>query len=117
MSAKVYATENAAFLSAVTGVPANHSSTAKSVADCDHAQSDDQLQNVQPHQDPNISGAPEMTALHDPMAGTLDWYQQNDDYKYNFRTYAGRFAEDSDEDRQDLERRSFSDGNVINERI
>lgn len=37
----------------------------------------------------NISGSAEMGALHDPSAGTLDSWQENDDYREYFMKSKG----------------------------
>lgn len=87
-----YATENPAFTRAgLTGTAANHSSTERSVAADPHAQSDDALQNVDPPQDPNISGTPPTAQLHPWRSGPLSAWQENDDYREFFE--AGRVGE------------------------
>lgn len=82
--AEVYASENPAFTRNVTGVAANHSSTKESVAPEAHAQSDDELQNVPPPQDPNISGTPPTAQLHPWRSGAMSAWTENDDYRRFF---------------------------------
>lgn len=80
-------------MSDVTGVEANHSSTVPSTGHTEnagHAQADDELQNVAPPQDPNISGTPVMEQLHPWRSGALSAWQENDDYREFFE--AGEVA-------------------------
>jgi len=80
--AKDYATENPAFLRNPAGVAANHSTTVRSTSDeFDHAQSDDDLQDIVPPQDPNLSGKTPTEATYTWQAGPLSAWQENDDYR------------------------------------
>jgi hypothetical protein len=80
-----YNSSNPAFeKSSVVGTAANHSTTSKSVAAQDHAQSDDALQDIPPPQDPNISGMTPTEDTHSWLAGPLSAWQENDDYRVFF---------------------------------
>lgn len=90
MNAREYDRRNPRFAHTDTGVASNHSSTTPSVSeDLDHAQSDDALQNVSPPQDPNISGAPEMVTPYTWLAGKMDGWKENDDYREYFEQSRG----------------------------
>lgn len=91
--AKVYAEELPVFTRSPTGVPANHSSTEKSVAPLDHAQSDDALQDIPAPQDPNISGRAPTKDCYPWRAGQMSAWQENDDYRTFFE--AGHVADPS----------------------
>lgn len=71
-----------------TGVSTNHSSTVKSTDHSqneEHAQSDDVLvDGYAGDVNPNLAGSPEMLQLHDPMAGPLNAWQENDCYREFF---------------------------------
>jgi hypothetical protein len=68
----------------VAGVATNHSSvvpsTNTSLPD-NHAQFDDEMDNVQYLQDPNLSGTTETAPLHDPIAGPMSGWEENDCYR------------------------------------
>lgn len=81
---KAYASSNPAFLKAgLAGVEANHSSTTPSTQNDigAHAQSDDELQDVPPPQDPNLSGRTPTEDTYTWLAGPISAWQENDDYR------------------------------------
>jgi hypothetical protein len=86
-NAKDYASENPAFTRAgLAGVEANHSSTVRSTENDlgSHAQSDDELQDIPPPEDPNLSGLTPTTALYTWEAGPMQGWKENDDYRTYF---------------------------------
>lgn len=85
---------NPAFEGNVTsGDEAAHSSLVKSVAPEVHAQSDDDIQDVPPPQDPNISGATVTKDVYPWRAGQISAWQENDDYRRFFEAgYVGESA-------------------------
>jgi hypothetical protein len=92
MKAKRYDRQNPVFARAQTGVPTNHSSSVPSTDheyEGDHAQSDDELQDVSPPEDPNISGMTPTEDCYTFQAGPLDGWQENDDYRSYFEQSRG----------------------------
>jgi hypothetical protein len=87
--AKEYDKKNPAFAKAELGVTANHSSSVRSVATADNAQSDDALQDVAPPQDPNISGMTPTEDCYTFVAGQMDGWRENDDYRRFFENSVG----------------------------
>jgi hypothetical protein len=72
------------------GVAANHSSESASVdSDLDHSQSDEALQNVPPPQDPNLSGNTPTEDCYTWLAGSMDGWCENDDYREYFEKSRG----------------------------
>lgn len=65
------------------GVAGNHSSLVPSTSNtlADHGQYDDAMDDVQYRIDPNLSGTTETAQLHDPMAGSLSGWEENDCYR------------------------------------
>lgn len=81
---------NPAFASANTGVAANHSSGVPSTDhDTDHPQFDDALARQAYSQDPNISGWKETADCYTHIAGKLDGWKENDDYREYFEQSRG----------------------------
>ena len=64
-----------------TGVASNHSSLETSTSSSlpDHGQYDDALDNDLGN--PNLSGSSDMKPLHDPFAGPLSGWEENDCYR------------------------------------
>jgi hypothetical protein len=87
--AKEYDRRNPVFARPQTGVEANHSSGERSVASAANAQSDDELQNVPPPQDPNISGTSPTEDCYTWLAGKIDGWKENDDYREYFENSIG----------------------------
>jgi hypothetical protein len=87
--AREYDRKNPVFARPQTGVKANHSSAERSVASAENAQSDDELQNVPPPQDPNISGTAPTRDCYTWLAGKLDGWKENDDYREYFEQSIG----------------------------
>jgi hypothetical protein len=86
------AATNPAFSSAVTGVEANHSSGIPSTDHSEnigHEQADDQLADAPDSQDPNISGWKETADCYSHIAGRLDSWKENDDYREYFEQSRG----------------------------
>lgn len=91
----------------VAGVASNHSSVEPS-ADTSipgHAQFDDELDDVAYMIDPNMSGTNETAPLHDPIAGQMSEWEENDDYRHFLQTGTcaesrlwGEYEEDMDFD-------------------
>lgn len=72
------------------GVATNHSSESPSVdSDLDHSQADEPLANVQPSQDPNLSGDTPTEDAYTWLAGSLDGWVENDDYRTYFERSIG----------------------------
>jgi hypothetical protein len=85
--AKEFDRRNPRFAHTDTGVASNHSSVVPSTdhtADESHAQQDDALQDVTPPQDPNMSGMTETEDCYTWLAGKLDGWKENDDYREFF---------------------------------
>lgn len=83
---------NPVFAHTDTGVEANHSSTEPSTdhfSNVGHEQQDDELQNTPPPQDPNISGLPPTESTYTWLAGRLDGWKENDDYRTFFERSIG----------------------------
>lgn len=90
MKAREFDRRNTRFAHTDTGVESNHSSAHASVSeDLDHAQSDDALQDVSPPEDPNISGTPDMAPPYTWLAGRMDGWSENDDYRSYFEQSRG----------------------------
>lgn len=87
--AKEYDRKNPAFRTAQTGVAANHSSGQMSVANAPHAQSDDEVNDVPVSYDPNISGNAPTEDCYTWMAGKMDGWVENDDYREYFEKSTG----------------------------
>lgn len=92
MKSKRYDKQNPRFASTDTGVEANHSSTTPSTdTTLDHAQSDDALTNDKADGNPNISGNKEFEEMYTWLAGRLEGWKENDDYRTFFEQ--GRSAD------------------------
>ncbi len=92
MKSQRYDRQNPRFSSTDTGVEANHSSTVPSTeSDLDHAQSDEELINYHGDGNPNIAGTKEIEDLYTWLAGRLEGWKENDDYRTYFEK--GRSAE------------------------
>lgn len=90
--AKEYDRRNSRFATTDTGVGTNHSSTTPSTQhsqNADHAQQDDELQDVAPPQDPNISGLTPTEDCYTFVAGAMDGWKENDDYRRYFENSIG----------------------------
>lgn len=87
--AKEYDRKNPTFATAQTGVAANHSSGQKSVADYANAQSDDEINDVPVRMDPNISGTAPTEDCYTWLAGKMDGWCENDDYRDYFEQSRG----------------------------
>lgn len=67
-----------------TGVAASHSSAIPSddhEVMADHAQSDDDYNDLPPTVDPNLSGTTETSQMHSYLAGAMQGWSENDDYR------------------------------------
>jgi hypothetical protein len=87
-----YDRRNPVFATAQTGVASNHSSATASTwhtQNTDHAQQDDDLQDISPPQDPNISGMTETEDCYTWLAGKMDGWKENDDYREFFENSIG----------------------------
>lgn len=91
MAAKEYDRKNPAFRSAHTGVATNHSSATPSLPNGEevHEQADDQLSDIGPPEDPNISGNKPTRDCYTFQAGQLDGWCENDDYRTYFEQSRG----------------------------
>ena len=69
--------------------PGTHSSTTESVAKAPNAQSDDDIQNVPPPQDPNLSGNAPTSTPYTWLAGKMDGWVENDCYRNYFEQGVG----------------------------
>lgn len=69
--------------------PGAHSSTAESVAKYKNAQSDDEIQDIAPPQDPNISGMTPTEDCYTWLSGSMDGWRENDDYRKYFERSVG----------------------------
>lgn len=72
-----------------TGVEANHSSPVPSTdhfAESDHAQADDDYNDYTPNIDPNLSGTTVTEDTVSWLAGSMNGWQENDDYREFFNT-------------------------------
>ncbi len=87
--AREYDRKNPAFSTAQMGVATNHSSGQDSVASMDHAQSDDAINDESPTLDPNISGMKPTADCYTWLAGKLDGWCDNDDYREYFEKSRG----------------------------
>ena len=87
--AREYDRKNPAFAKAQLGVETNHSSAERSVAPAENAQSDDELKDVGPPQDPNISGNKPTADCYTYLAGQMDGWRENDDYRRYFENSIG----------------------------
>jgi hypothetical protein len=85
--------QNPAFAKAQLGVATNHSSAEPSTEhtspDSEHAQFDDALSDVGPPQDPNISGMTQTEDCYTFLAGQMDGWRENDDYRRYFENSIG----------------------------
>ena len=84
--------QNPVFARPQTGVAANHSSSVPSTdhsSEADHPQFDDHLQDVPPPQDPNISGYTPTEGTYTWLAGGMDGWKENDDYREFFEQSRG----------------------------
>ena len=90
MKSRSYDRKNPEFASAHTGVEANHSSAVPSTdSSLDHAQSDDAINDIPLSDDPNISGTDPTTTPYTWLAGKLDGWMENDDYRTFFANSRG----------------------------
>ena len=83
---------NPVFARPQTGVSTNHSSSVPSTEhtqNVGHEQADDVLQDVSPPQDPNLSGWTETQDCYTYIAGRLDGWRENDDYREFFERSVG----------------------------
>jgi hypothetical protein len=87
--AKEYDRKNPTFARAQMGVAANHSSSRESVSPDMNAQSDDSINDVPVKLDPNISGNAPTEDCYTWLAGKLDGWQENDDYREYFEQSKG----------------------------
>jgi hypothetical protein len=87
--AKEYDQKNPAFRSAQTGVATNHSSGSRSVATAPNAQSDDDINDIPVKLDPNISGNAPTEDCYTWLAGKMDGWAENDDYRAYFEKSIG----------------------------
>jgi hypothetical protein len=86
------ASYNPAFAKGDMGVTANHSSTVPSTdhsENTDHSQWDDAISDQADSEDPNISGMKETAACYPWIAGKLDSWKENDDYREYFERSIG----------------------------
>jgi hypothetical protein len=84
--------QNSVFSRAQLGVTANHSSAMESTdhtQNVGHEQQDDQLQDVAPPQDPNISGTTITEDCYTFQSGPIDGWCENDDYREYFENSRG----------------------------
>lgn len=84
-----YDRKNPAFATAQTGAAANHSSGQRSVAPYANAQSDDSINDVPVVKDPNISGNAPTQDCYTWLAGKMDGWRENDDYRTYFEKSRG----------------------------
>ena len=90
--ARRYDRQNPVFARPQTGAAANHSSAIPSTTHSQvpmHAQQDDDLQDVAPPQDPNLSGMTPTEDCYTFVAGPLDGWRENDDYRRFFENSIG----------------------------
>lgn len=72
------------------GVKTNHSSESASVdSDLDHSQSDEAIENLPASQDPNLSGSTPTETPYTWLAGKMDGWCENDDYRTYFEKSVG----------------------------
>jgi hypothetical protein len=72
------------------GVATNHSSESASVdSDLDHSQSDEAIQNIPASEDPNLSGTTPTETPYTWLAGSMDGWCENDDYREYFEKSRG----------------------------
>lgn len=84
--------QNPVFANPSTGVATNHSSTVPSTRhsqNIGHVQQDDDLQDIAPPQDPNISGRAPTEDCYTYQAGPMDGWVENDDYRAYFERSVG----------------------------
>lgn len=87
--AREYDRKNPTFSRAQTGVESNHSSAQESVAKSPNAQSDDDINDIPVKMDPNISGNAPTEDCYTWLAGKLDGWKENDDYREYFEQSVG----------------------------
>lgn len=90
--AKDFARTNPVFARAQMGVEANHSSAVPSTDHTEnlgHEQNDEDLQDVGPPEDPNISGNRPTEDCYTFVAGSMDGWRENDDYRRYFGNSIG----------------------------
>jgi hypothetical protein len=90
--ARQFDRRNPVFSRAANGVAANHSSSEPSTIHTQnfgHTQNDDDLQDVPPPQDPNISGMTPTEDCYTWQAGPIDGWCENDDYREYFENSRG----------------------------
>jgi hypothetical protein len=87
--AKEYDRKNPAFAQASLGVASNHSSGQRSVSPAENAQADDAINDVATKLDPNISGNAPTEDCYTWMAGKMDGWKENDDYRDYFERSIG----------------------------
>jgi hypothetical protein len=82
--AQRYDRQNPRFANTDTGVSANHNSTIPSTdhtAEGDHAQADEAITNIPARTDPNLSGTTATEDVYTWLAGRMDGWKENDDYR------------------------------------
>jgi len=90
--AKRFDRQNPEFARAQIGPAIFHSSSQPSTehsAVSNHAQQDDELQDVAPPHDPNISGMTPTEDCYTYQAGPMDGWRENDDYREYFENSSG----------------------------
>ena len=90
--AKRYDRQNPVFERHQTGVNANHSDCEPSTTHsqvANHAQQDDELTDTSPPQDPNLSGMAPTEDCYTFVAGPIDGWKENDDYRRFFEKSVG----------------------------
>jgi hypothetical protein len=87
--AREYDKKNPVFAKAQMGVATNHSSGQRSVPEYPDAQSDDDINDVPVKLDPNISGNAPTQDCYTWLAGKLDGWKENDDYRTFFENSVG----------------------------
>ena len=89
MSAREYDRKNPTVENASTGVSTNHSTKQRSVATAANAQSNDSVNDIPVANDPNISGNAPTQTPYTWLAGKMDGWRENDDYRMYFEQSRG----------------------------
>ena len=89
MSAREYDRKNPTVENASTGVSTNHSTKQASLPGYANAQSDDGVNDVPVVKDPNISGNAPTQDCYTWLAGKMDGWKENDDYRDYFEQSRG----------------------------
>jgi hypothetical protein len=89
MSAREYDRKNPTVENASTGVSTNHSTKQRSVATAANAQSNDSVNDIPVANDPNISGNAPTQTPYTWLAGKMDGWRENDDYRMYFERSIG----------------------------